>query len=228
MVIPMPTCGWNVYPNGEFYWWWDEVICNGPDPGPSDPPLLANNRRVTLTLHMAPTQWVSLPDGTRVPKITGRHETAPNSRQIADSGDRLAQVALGVDGALYHDGRGKTLELFATGWPISSILETGWIYPNGPQGEFLTKTMSWYHGSWNPSAVVDLLTLTRRDRTGVVQTHIRNTRPFESRVDWFWVFRGGQAMKIQIKSIGKNYSLSSSTIGPIQLEVAEMGDHQEE
>lgn len=228
MTAQIPTCGWNKLPNDELYWYWDEIQCNGPDPGPSAPPVVANTKRANLTIHMSPTHWIGLPDGSRAPKITGRHEEVVTNRQIAEIGGILAHLALAPDGHIYQVGAGSQQPFLQATIPISSVVETGWVYPNGPQGEFLAKTMSWYHGSWNSTAVVDLLTHTRRDRTGVVQTHIRNTRPAQSKVDWFWVFRGGQALKIQIKHAGANDSLSSSTIGPVQIEVSETGDIQEE
>lgn len=235
-LIYSQPCGWNAYWDEEldqmvWYWYWDEIQCGGPDPGSeseAQPLPTAYTKRCNLTLHMSQTHWISLPDGSRAPKVTGRHEEVVTNRQVAEIGGILAHLALAPDGVIYQEGKGTDNRFMGERLPISSVVETGWIYPNGPQGEFLAKTMSWYHGSWNPTAVVDLLTLTRRDRTGVVQTHIRNTHPFQSKVDWFWVFRSGQALKIQIKHAGTNDSLSSSTIGPVQLDVWEAGDIQEE
>jgi len=186
--------------------------------------FIASTRRQTLILHMASNQWIEGP----APKITGPHESYSVNRELVDSGGRLYQVALGKDSNLYQEGRGAYNQLFDLDNPISSVVETGWIYPNGPQNEALIKTISWYHGKWAANAVVDLLTYARRDRTKITQTHLRTCRPTSSKVDWFWAFKGGQAFKFELRHIGANNSLSSSTFGPIQLEVADMGGIQEE
>jgi len=234
---PNPECGYNTVGDTTF-WYWDETLCGGPDPGEPDPggggaPGLGNNRRSTLLLHMASKQWIDTPgsndaSSNRAPKITGRHETNVSMRQLVDVGGRLYEVSLVGDTNLYQEGRGAYLPIFDADIPISSVIETGWMYPNGPNGEALIKTVAWYHGKWAEGATLDMIIQSRRDKTEVIQDHLRTIRPDASSVVQNWVFRGGQAFKVTLRHVGPNESLSGSTFGPIEAALADLGIHQEE
>lgn len=181
------------------------------------------NRR-TLGLHTAPYHWVPSNQGHEVPKISGPHTLSAFNRIIAEESGGLWQLSLNLDDLVIYTERFSTA---AAGRPIFSVMETGWLYPAGPQDEFNAAYGSLYHSDWGPAETCRLELLCRRDDTGVLHRGVKSGLSLAgSRPTNFYLNKSGPAFKLILSHNGLTTSLRRGNpqraIGPCGITGDEM------
>lgn len=169
-----------------------------------------NGNRRTLCLHTAPYHWVNSDQDHTVPKVSGPHTRAPLVRCVGELGGTIFHWSLNTADLLVHTERfGET----DNGQPITSVLETGWQQPAGPQEEFLATYGSLYHSHWGPSETCNLDLLARRDDTGVIQ-EARKTgvNLAGASVTNFYMHKAGKSFRLRLTHTGRTTSTGRDPI----------------
>ncbi len=181
----------------------------------------------SLLLHVATQHWVPLGEKITVPKATnGPVNMQAHNRTIGETASAVRHWSLNKDDMkVYNEHTGED----AAGEDITSFLDTGWHYPAGELLEWMLWGTSLYHSDWGQSALVEMELSTRRDAVGIEQHVSKNPSLRGARLTSNYVGRSGQALRAQIRHVGKTSSNGSSlkAIGPLMLDLALSGEVEE-
>jgi len=180
-------------------------------------------KRRALAWHTGAKQWIPSGQDQLVPKASGPHTQEFIDRAVGDMAGQTRQWTLSALNTIVYNERTGTDD---AGQPISSFLDGGWYYPAGPNREFHIFDGSLYHSHWGVAERCDLEMLVRRDKTGIIQIAKKSGVALTgARISNFYISRGGQSLRIQIKRTGKTSTGSPiMALGPLIFEGEDLGE----
>lgn len=179
----------------------------------------------TYYFHTAARHWVTTGEDQLVPKLSGPHTLTSNGRAIGDNGTNLLHWVLDTANLrLLNERTGAD----NVGSLITSVLETGWVYPTGPRTGFQIYAGEVYHSDWGSNEVCDVEIQTRRDVSGVIQSsHKKGISLSGDRLTPLIHLKGsGQSLRAFLSHTGKTTASGKPVraVGPIVIDGEGVGE----
>lgn len=184
-------------------------------------------QRVAVAFHVDQNHWY--PDDNQnyvLPAFTGPHDQRILMRASGEvTGSTTETRRWSIEestGKIFNESVGEedVADWFDAAGNIDTLLQSGWVYPAGPNGEFLAYQGHLWHSNWGKSVVCQVVFETRKDIHGNLNRVVKDGVSLTgSRITPFWLSRGGQAFRLTLRHTGQ----ATGAFGPLMLDAEPTG-----